>query len=284
MMLNIYSMTCVAPTVSTLLDLPVPAQATGTAIAEMVAGVRDVDRVAILATDAFGEYAWGLWQGEMPYLRSLHAQHSLILRSVLPSITPVNFATMVAGNDLTGHGVRTYDDDFTCQTLFDVVRAAGGQSAGIGIAGYTGERLLARFADLAGVAQVRSDDAVADTVIEIVEGHRPVFLIAQLGVVDDVFHRYGPSSPEVVPMLRDTDARLKLEVIVPLITNFTVPMLRDTDARLKRLVETLKPAGYMVIILSDHGQHDIPDPQPGGLRGGHGSDSDQDCLVPCTWI
>lgn len=258
---NIYSMTCVAPTVCAILDLPVPGGAVGTAaIPEIVAALRPAERVAILATDAFGEFAWGLWHDEMPYLQSLRAQRTLTLRSVLPSITPVNFATMVTGTDLDGHGVHTYNHDFECETLFDVVRAASGQSAGIGIDGYTGSRLLARFADIGGTALDKSDDAVAAQVIDIVVAHEPQFLIAQLGIVDNVFHAHGPSSPEVVPMLR------------------------DTDTRLKRLVEFLKPYGYAVIILSDHGQHDIPDPEPGGLRGGHGSDSDQDCLVPCVWI
>ncbi len=85
-------------------------------------------------------------------------------------------------------------------------------------------------------------------------------IIAQLGRVDDVFHKYGPSSPEVVPMLR------------------------ATDARLKRAVAHLKPLGYGVIILADHGQHDIVDDPSTKLKGGHGSDSDTDCQVPCTWM
>ena len=61
-------------------------------------------------------------------------------------------------------------------------------------------------------------------------------------------------------------------------------MLRDCDARLKRMVTHLKGLGYGIIILADHGQHDVVDPEPGGMRGMHGSDSDIDCRVPCTWI
>ncbi len=258
-MKNVYSMTCLAPTVSEALGLPVPSGATGAVIAEMAADLRGANRVAILVTDSFGEYAWGLWQDEMPYLKSMHARRSVILRAVLPSITPVNFATMVAGAALDGHGVRTYNHDFEGETLFDVVRRAGGRSAAVGIVGYTGSKLLGRYADVVGTAQEHSDDAVATKIIEIVEADPPQFLIAQLGVVDDVFHAYGPSASDVVPMLR------------------------DTDARLKRLVEFLKPKDYGVIITSDHGQHDIENPTPQGKRGSHGTDSDQDCLVPCTW-
>jgi len=107
MTIPVYSMLDVTPTVSVILGLPAPAQARGAPIPTIVGDLTGVRRVAILALDAFGWFAWALWQSEMPYLRSLHAARSLILRSVLPSITPVNFATMVTGADLDGHGVRT---------------------------------------------------------------------------------------------------------------------------------------------------------------------------------
>jgi len=250
----------VAPTISAILDLPPPAQTIGAPIPEIVGDLHGCQQVAVLAPDAFGEYAWGLWQGEMPFLRSLHARRSIVLRSVLPSITPVNFCTMVTGTDLNGHGVHTFRDVPACETLFDVVRRAGGQSAGVGLDGYTGAELLARLADIHGNAGRGSDDAIVEKVLEIVNQHRPQFLIAQIGRVDDVFHQYGPSSPSVVPMLR------------------------ETDVRLRRLVEHMVPLGYGVIVLADHGQHDIVGAKEGEHHGGHGTDSDQDCLVPCTWV
>ncbi|MCD6285190.1 MAG: alkaline phosphatase family protein [Anaerolineae bacterium] len=259
-MVETYSMMDVAPTVSVALGLSAPADAKGSPIPDVVADLAGVERIAVLAPDAFGWYAWSLWQREMPYLVSLHARHSLILRSVLPSITAVNFSTMVTGTDLEGHGVRTYDHDFQAETLFDVVRAAGKRSAAVGFEGYTGSKLLARYSDIDGTTVPGTDDKIADTVIRIAEAQRPEYLIAQLGRVDDVFHQFGPSSPEVVPMLR------------------------ATDARLQRLVEHLKPLGYGVIILADHGQHDIVNDPTTTLKGGHGSDSDQDCQVPCTWL
>ncbi len=253
-------MTSVAPTVSAILKLPAPARATGKPLPEIVDGLAGVKRVAILATDALGMFAWNLWKQEMPYLRSLHERNSVVIRSVLPSITPVNFATMLTGTDREGHGIHSRHHDFACQTLFDVVRASGGTSAGVGIHDYTGSALLGRFADTCGNVGDGSDDDIADKILEIARNNAPEFVIAQLGRVDDVFHEFGPSSPEVVPMLR------------------------ETDVRLKRLVEHLKPLGYGVIILSDHGQHDVIDALPGQHRGNHGSDSDEDCLVPCTWV
>jgi len=254
-----YSMIRVAPTLSAILELRAPAQAREPPIREVVADLAGVNRVAVLIPDALGLYAWRLWRDQMPYLSSLHERTWVTLRSVMPSITPVNFATMVTGTDVDSHGVRARNDDFACETLFDVVRQAGGKSAGVGLSGYTGSELLGRHADLWGNAGNGSDDAVADKVIEIADAHRPTFLIAQLGRVDDVFHKHGPSSPRVVPMLK------------------------GTDARLMRLVEHLKPLRYGIVILADHGQHDVSAPSAGDLKGSHGTDRPEDCLVPCTW-
>lgn len=257
-MTAVHSMTCVAPTVSAVLGLPAPARSEGDVIREIADDLAGRQRVALLATDALGRFAWGLWRDAMPWLKARHAERSVTLRSVMPSVTPVNFATMVTGADREGHGIGAKTDDFACETLFDTVRAAGGRSAGVGIENYTGQALLARCADIAGDVGDGTDDDVADRVLEIAESESPRFLIAQLGRVDDTFHKYGPSSPEVVPMLR------------------------ETDARLKRLTGRLAPLGYGVLILSDHGQHDQTDPAA-RKKGGHGTDSDEDCLVPCTW-
>jgi predicted AlkP superfamily pyrophosphatase or phosphodiesterase len=177
----------------------------------------------------------------------------------MPSITPVNFAAMVTGTDRAGHGVGTFKDNFACETLFDVVRKVGGRSAGIGLQGYSGNELLGRFADIRADAGKESDDDVADKIVEISKQHHPEFLIAQLGKVDDVFHKYGPSSPSVAPMLA------------------------ATDERLKRLVGHLKPLGYAILILSDHGQHDVAGTGNEAKKGSHGTDTPEDRLVPCTW-
>ena len=57
----------VAPTVSAALRLPAPMQAKGASIREVVADLAGVGRVAVLALDALGMFAWNLWKGEMPY-------------------------------------------------------------------------------------------------------------------------------------------------------------------------------------------------------------------------
>jgi predicted AlkP superfamily pyrophosphatase or phosphodiesterase len=256
----IYSMMDIAPTISRLLDIPVPAGAQGTPIPPLAAAVLPPAKVAVLAPDGLGCFAWGQWRSEMPFLNNLHERHSITLRSVLPSITPVNFAAMVTGTDVPGHGVQSMEDPFGCETIFSVLRQAGKLSAAAGLDDYTGTRLLGRAADICGNAGSGDDADVVDCIEAIAADSAPEFIIAQLGRVDDVFHQFGPSSPEVVPMLR------------------------RTDLYLQRLAQTLTERSYTVIFLADHGHHDVPENTAGELKGSHGTARDEDCLVPCTWL
>lgn len=250
------SLTQLAPTIAAVLGLPAPARATDPSMPEVVADLQGAERLAVLAPDALGVHPFTLWRHDMPFLDALHQQHSLVLRGVMPTITPVNFATMVTGTDQPGHGIQNFDSDFHCETLFDVIRAHGGQSAGVGQKGYTGSKLLARCADLGGTAESNTDAEVEQLTLGFARDHRPQFIIVQLGSTDDVLHKHGPSSPEVVPVLR------------------------DTDAILQRMVGALTALGYAIIITSDHGQHDCLD----GPGGTHGLEQDEDALVPCTWV
>jgi predicted AlkP superfamily pyrophosphatase or phosphodiesterase len=255
-----YSMTQILPTVIEILGLPLPTQSDTIVIQKIVDDLSGYKRMAIIATDGLGLFAWEQWDINMLFLRSMHNRNSIVIRSIMPSITPVNFAAMVTGAELSVHGVKYMDNTFTCETIFDVLRKKGKRSAGVGLEKYTGSNLLGRHADIWGNGGTGSDIDIEKIVIEITAKSTPEYLIAQLGIIDDVFHQYGPSSPLVVPMLK------------------------DTDSRLERLVKHLKNLDYGIIILSDHGQHDVHDAGDGEYRGVHGTAGNEDCLVPCTWI
>lgn len=255
-----HSTTDVAPTTAKILCLSAPAQSEAKIIPEIVHDLSGCERIAIIVTDALGLFAWRQWREKMTFLRSLHSQKSIVIRSIMPSVTPVNFAAMVTGAELAVHGVHNMDSTFACETVFDVIRKAGKRSAGIGLENYTGSNLLGRHADIWGNAGTGSDADVEKKTIEIAVQSSPDYIIAQLGKIDDTFHQYGPSSPSVVPMLK------------------------DTDSRLERLVKQLKELSYGVVILSDHGQHDVHDAGNSDMRGAHGTIRHEDCLVPCTWI
>lgn len=252
-----YSMTCVCPTIAAALNVPVPSGATGEPIAETLADLAGSGRIAVLAPDALGLSSLRHFANDMPFLSALCADRMVALRAVMPSITPVNFATMITGTDLAGHGVRSKEMGCSCETLFDVLGANGLSAAGCGRPGYTGGELLARCAQHKGVARVPDDAGTEEVTLRIARESLPEFIITQIGGTDDHFHRFGPASDS---------AR---------------PKVQETDQRLQRLCGELGALGYAIIILADHGQHETGDPSH---MGSHGTDSDEDCLVPCTWI
>lgn len=252
-----WSMTCVAPTVAAALDLRPLRHATGEPIAEIVDDLQGAERLAILAPDALGQHQLEHFAEEMPYLTSLCEQRHLVLRAVMPSVTCVNFATMVTGCELDCHGISSRELDFQCETLFDLLGEAGERGAGCGRPSYTGGQLLARVAQINGAAALSDDAAVEEAFLRIAREDTPRFIIGQIGGTDDHFHRFGPTSPRMVPKLR------------------------ETDCRLERMVGELTDGGYAVIILADHGQHNSGNIEKAGT---HGTESDEDCLVPCTWL
>lgn len=252
-----YPMTCVAPTVAAILGMRPLARATQAAVPEIAADLAGAERLAILAPDALGLISLRHFAAEMPFLSSLCERRMVTLRSVMPSITPVNFATMVTGADLEGHGVSAKEKDVLCETLFDVLSEQGRIGAGCGREGYTGSDLLARCAQINGTAELRDDAATEEITLRIAREQAPAFIITQIGGTDDHFHRFGP---------RGEGAR---------------PKVREMDQRLERMCAALGGMGYAVVILADHGQHDSGDPSH---MGTHGTEADEDCLVPCTWL
>jgi predicted AlkP superfamily pyrophosphatase or phosphodiesterase len=250
-------MKSIAPTISRTLGLRPPADATEQAIDEIVRELQAAERVAVLAPDALGRHQLQRFADEMPFLWSLCERRLIILKSVMPSVTCVNFATMVTGCELAVHGISAREMDFQCETLFEVLDEAGEQGAGCGRSGYTGGDLLGRVAQIDGTAALADDAGVEEAVLRIAREQRPRFIIAQIGGTDDHFHRFGPTSQRMIPKLR------------------------ETDCRLERMVQELSGDGYAVMILSDHGQHATGDPERGGT---HGTESDEDRLVPCTWL
>ena len=250
----------VAPTVSAILGLRSPAQSTGAVIPQIVRDLSGRQRVAVLVPDALGLFPWQRWRHEMPCLCSLHDKHSIVMRSVLPSVTPVCFSAILTGADQSVHGVDARTDTIACESLFDTVSQSKGQTAGVGLRGHTGYEFLGRHAGIRGDGGDGSDAGTETEIIRIVDHHSPAFLIAQLYWTDGIFHKHGPSSPAVVPILQ------------------------ETDGRIDRLCRYLGDQGYGVIVLADHGQHDVLDAGVGENKGRHGTDADEDLLVPCTWV
>ncbi len=258
MFANEYPMQAIAPTVAALLGVPAPSSGEARPIREVVEDLHGVSRVAVLGIDALGIAIFQHWREAMPFLSGLLECRNASVRSIMTSKTPVNFGCMVTGASMQVHGAFTKEDAFRCETLFDVLRAHGKRSAGLGRDDWTGNELLGRHADLATGGAAEDDDAVESIFHDMVRTQRPEFLIIQFGLTDELFHVYGPYAPEVRTAVLAADAWLRR----------AVPLVCEHD--------------YGVMVLADHGQHAV-ESEEGQRRGGHGSDSDEDCLVPLTW-
>ena len=254
-----YDMQALAPTAAAILGVPAPKQAEAPPIDSIVKNLRGSQRVAILGIDAFGAAIWNKMRDKTPYLNSLALSNNQAqLRSVLPSVTCVNFGCMITGGSQKTTGITTFDSKLACEDLCSVLRANGMKSGGFGRKDYTGGRLLGRYADFS-VADKTNDLDLMAGLMKVVEEEKPQFVIVQYGKTDDVFHAHGPFSKEAGEACA------------------------EADAWLGKLVPWLRAGGYAIIITADHGQHEIK--RKNGTTGGsHGSASDVDCLVPLVWL
>ncbi len=254
-----YPMQALAPTAAAILGVPAPKQAEAPPIDSVVNDLRGTKKVAILGVDAFGAAVWNKMRDKTPYLNSLATKtNQAQLRSVLPSVTCVNFGCMITGGSQKTTGIKTFDSELACEDLCSVLRAHGMKSGGFGRKDYTGDRLLGRYADFQVKEKTRDLDVLAG-LMEIVDEKKPEFVIVQYGKTDDVFHAHGPFSTQAAEACA------------------------GADAWLQKIVPWLHARGYAIIITADHGQHDVP--RADGTTGGaHGTASDLDCLVPLVWL
>jgi predicted AlkP superfamily pyrophosphatase or phosphodiesterase len=253
-----YPMQSVAPTVAAVLSIPSPASAEAGYIEKTVVDLKGVKGVAVLAIDALGYEIFNHFKDCMPCLKSIFENNSATIRSIMPSITPVNFSCMVTGASQEVHKVKSLFSNIECETLFQVLRKNGMKSAGLGRKGYTGHELMGRYADYSTEGKAESDEEVEKIFNDYLKTEKPEFIIVQYGATDDQFHKYGPYSDKA------RDAVIK------------------ADLWLSRCIDNLKSEGYGIMILADHGQHNNDD-KDSHLLGVHGGSTDEDCIVPFTW-
>lgn len=255
-----HDMRTLAPTVATLLTMRPPAGAEVGPIPDVVAHVGSVERLMMVVIDAFGLATWDYARDRCPTFNALASNHRLTIYSVLPAVTPVNFATMVTGASPQAHGIRARTDRLELETLFDVLRAEARRTATVGRVLSTVGILLAPFADLKGVAESNEDGEVLELSLKILRESEPDYLLLQFLAVDAASHRHGPFSPA------------NAQAVV------------ETDARLRALVGQLAAQEYALLLLADHGQHAAsPEEQQPEHIGTHDGTVQEDVRVPLIW-
>ena len=250
-------MRSLAPTVCAILGLRAPRSCEAEPLLEVVESMGPSDRLAVVVIDALGVSTWINARIETPALNALANRRLLHLRSVMPTITPVNFATMLTGASSDTHTIRDRSEELKHETIFDTLREKGGSSATAARALSSLGILVSPHADDPGIAESTTDEEVTRIALEAL-GRGVVLLWVQLLDVDDAGHAYGPQSSR------------------------SVAAVKEADARLREIALGAREGGYCLMVLADHGQHMAVD---AGRRvyGTHGTELDDDVYVPLVW-
>ncbi len=252
-----YDMRSLAPTVCGVLGVRPPGSAEAAPLLEVLDSMGEMERLAVVVIDAFGVSTWTAARLETPTFNALANRHLLHLRSVMPTITPVNFATMLTGASPEAHLIRDRTEELRLETVFDVLRENSATSATAARALSSLGILISPFADHPSIAESNTDDEVTSLALEAL-GKGVALLWVQLLDVDDEGHAHGPHSIRGIAAAKRADDHLR-EIAVK---------AHEED--------------YGVLALADHGQHTVLN-EDGRVAGTHGSYSDEDVYVPLVW-
>ena len=213
--------------------------------------------VIVVGLDGWGAYS--VPKAEMPNLSELMERGAWTLkkRSVLPSSSAINWASMFMGVGTEGHGYTTWgsktpeipsialSDNGIFPTIFTITRQQRPKSE-IGVLyEWDGIKYLIDTLAVSHHAQVSptpegSSVPITDAFAEYIRQSKPTLALVSYDSPDAVGHRVGHDTPEYYAMLR------------------------ELDGHLGRIVGALKEAGIydssVVIVTSDHG----------GIGKGHG--------------
>ncbi len=238
-------------------DTPIPTEPATTSLPPTATPAPvAITHVVIISLDGLRPDA--LAQANTPLLDSLIAAgaYSPAARSVLPSVTLINHASMLGGMTPEKHGILWNDylperGKIKGPTLFSVARQAGISTAMI-----VGKDKLEHIAlpdsvdifDYAGY----SDPQVAERAIEVIQAGLPGVLFIHLPDIDTVGHAAGWMS------------ETQLNTVA------------QADQLTAQIVDALKSGGYfsqtLLLITADHG----------GRETTHGGDSPEEMTIP--WL
>ena len=257
--------TAATPTLCTLAGIDPPALSAADPLRPVTecmktAGVKQVSKLLVFAPDAIGTHLYKRYTSEFDaVLRNAPIRVSLC--SVMPSVTPVCYASIFTGAMPESHGLTVSTDPrpvLKCDTFFDAALRAGKRCAIATITDSSIDRLFReRDMDYSLVDVVEGTDydgKVREIGEEFIRKGEHDIVTVYNQTVDDVQHATGPFSSE------------------------TAEAMRNNIANFVKLVETAKEAwageSWAVAFTPDHGGHLVENG-----RGSHGEDIPEDMHV-----
>jgi len=210
------------------------------------------ERTLFFHPDAVAQW---LWRKYPDYFQSVmrYAPISLPFGTVMPSVTPVCFATMYSGAMPAIHGIREYRKPILeVDTLFDRMLAAGKKCANVASAGASMGMIFANRGFDAYITQ--NDEEAYQTTLKLLDEDRYDHISVYFGEYDELMHKNG------------TEHEISLAKLKEHFDHFDV--LAQKANRLwagKR---------HLITVQTDHGVHDQADG-----RGAHGTDDTDDLNI-----
>jgi hypothetical protein len=255
-MSDYYSSICLTSVKSTVLNLFGLEKSSGDAppneIIMQKYGGSPIDRAVIYNPDAVALWIY------MKYTSRFAAAHAVSdiavpVLSVMPSVTPVCFASMYTGVMPEIHGIRKYEKPVLREeTLFDRLLAAGRKCAICSTEGDSISKIfLERDMDY---FIYDTDDEVNSKALELIEKGEHDLIVIYNGDYDGAMHRSGPEGEDSLAHL-DKNIAVYREIV-------------------ERIRKYRKGERVFYGFCPDHGCHEID-----GGCGSHGLDCEEDMNV-----
>lgn len=223
-----------------------------TALAKKKLGNGKTDRTVIYNPDAVALWVYQKYTDKF-IPAQLCTDFSLPMLSVMPSVTPVCFASMYTGVTPEIHGIRKYEKPvLKCRTVFDSFIENGKKCAIVSTSGDSISTIfLERNMDYFIYGTVEEVNAKA---LEIIGEDKYDFVVIYNGNYDGTMHRHGPEAEESLSAL-DGNVAFFAELC-------------------DKIESEWKNHNVFLGFCPDHGCHEID-----GGCGSHGLDMEEDMNV-----
>ena len=232
-----------------------PANEKLVAYIDEIFGGEKADRILMYNPDAVAQW---IYEKYASFCREAtrYTDVAIPLQTVMPSVTPVCFATMYTGLQPSSHGIQKYAKPvLTVETIFDAMVKAGRKCALVTSGDCSMSKIfLERNIDYFHYSKGDSVSRVNAMATEIIIRDQHDFVAVYNGNYDSVMHKFGPESVEALAELRANSIDF---------------------ATLSSLVEhNWTSHNSLVGFAMDHGCHEID-----GGCGSHGLDMPEDINI-----
>lgn len=237
------------------IDAPVLSESPDCAINELIdtkLNGKKADRIFIYNPDAIAQWIYEKYQDFFTDVKKL-TDIELPLCSVMPSVTPVCFATMYTGTQPETHGIRKYEKPvLKTDSIFDALIRAGKKPA-----------IVAESKSSMAMIYLEKDMDyyIYDTIEEVNSKAKELiledkydFIAVYNGDYDSAMHKYGPEGKIPVEKLK-----LNCEAFIEFA---------------ELIKENWKNHNTLIGFAMDHGCHEID-----GECGSHGLDMEEDLNI-----